>query len=381
MHYGERFSLKDHECLSRATGATTATVNVVAGPNTSANSWKCSASNLGPACGGESTLDVQVAMTVNQDAEGQFIAFYNYLDFIYYFDTLHKGNAPLPTVISTSYPYVWESNAEHKGLAVAICNEFYLLATAGVTTFAASGDGGASGSGQKETSNINTYNQQSVPSCPFVTSVGGTSTPRWGCSNCETAAMQQAPGVNISGEYNFTNFPMGQILSGCQPNEPLGCITSGGGYSRWFTEEAGYDLSFQRAATEPYTKKYYPEGLGRRAFPDISANSQNWMIFQRGGFKITGGTSAAAPTLAAIISQAYVGSRFGWLNPLIYEKYAEGGYFWDITAGNNYWGENGFVSTVGFNCSEGWDPVTGVGSFGNASAGGAQRFLDVLRYA
>merc|ERR1711862_142224 len=92
------------------------------------------------------------------------------------------------------------------------------------------------------------------------------------------------------------------------------------------------------------------------------------------------GTSAAAPLTAAIISQAYSGTRFGWLNPLIYQKSE---LFWDVTSGNNYWAKDKTCrnpsSGAGFHCAKGWDPVTGVGSFGNSTAKGAQGFLNELR--
>lgn len=149
-----------------------------------------------------------------------------------------------------------------------------------------------------------------------------------------------------------------------------------------FTEEAGYDLSFQKAFTEPYTKKNHKAGLGKRAYPDIAAPAGPWMTYQGGSIEVQSGTSAAAPTVAAIVASAYSGTRFGWLNPMIYEKSAEG-FFWDITTGNNHWGRGcakNFVchSEAGFQTAKGWDPVTGVGTFGNKTAGGAQKFLNAL---
>jgi len=113
-------------------------------------------------------------------------------------------------------------------------------------------------------------------------------------------------------------------------------------------------------------------------------------VFQGGRFTPQAGTSAAAPLVAAIVSQAYNGIPFGWINPLLYQLSAlgENKYFWDVTEGNNYYAKgqvpdaachNPIPSGAGFMCAKGWDPVTGVGSFGSAKARGAQAFLDVLR--
>lgn len=219
------------------------------------------------------------------------------------------------------------------------------------------------------------YNRNQVQwpaSCPFVTAVGGTYTPQWGCGDCETAAMHDNKGNQTFPSIGFSPKPTS--------------ITSTGGYSTIFTKENGYDLSFQEAATTPYTQKHYPTGLNCRGVPDISANSQSYLEYVGGVLDPVAGTSAAAPAMAAIITQAYSGIRFGWINPLIYRMSALGGnqFFWDVTKGNNFFAKhfpchNPMPDGAGFYCAEGWDPVTGVGSFGSTRARGAQAFLDVLR--
>jgi tripeptidyl-peptidase-1 len=329
------------------------------------------------ACSGEAALDVQVAMSINPNAEGHAIGTQGYEGWIAYFDQLHTNKLPLPTVISTSYgDFETKGNV---GIAIALCNEFYTLAAAGVTTLAASGDGGAGDFLSTPNCSLeHPLNQSQVEplqipaTCPFVTAVGGSWTPTWGCNDCEVAAMHNGKQGFYTGPWQEGNIGYLQI-------------TSTGGYSKIFTKANGYDLSFQEAATAPYTEKLNnPDFLGSRAIPDIVSMSADFTTFNGGKFSPVAGTSGGSPTLAAILTQAYTGTPFGWINPLLYEKLAENednAYFWDITEGNNSWNKMGPVclGPIGFECAKGWDPVTGVGSFGSSKAGGAQRFLDVLR--
>lgn len=84
-----------------------------------------------------------------------------------------------------------------------------------------------------------------------------------------------------------------------------------------------------------------------------------------------GGTSAAAPTWAAVITllndyQASKGRpNLGFINPWLYSlKYG----LKDITTGGNNRGACEFLrgcrleKTLGYDVAEGWDPVTGLGS-------------------
>ena len=72
-----------------------------------------------------------------------------------------------------------------------------------------------------------------------------------------------------------------------------------------------------------------------------------------------GGTSASAPTVAAMIAlvndarHAAGKPSMGFLNPFLYQ-HAE--VFTDITIGDNLHEGTGWV------CEKGWDPVTGLGT-------------------
>ena len=75
-----------------------------------------------------------------------------------------------------------------------------------------------------------------------------------------------------------------------------------------------------------------------------------------------GGTSAATPTFAAIVSLlnelrlAAGKPTMGWILPFLYQA-GENGGFHDVTQGNN-----GYKTCGGFNCTDGWDPMTGLGT-------------------
>ena len=71
--------------------------------------------------------------------------------------------------------------------------------------------------------------------------------------------------------------------------------------------------------------------------------------------KGVGGTSASSPTVAglfSLINDARIAAGkppMGFANPFIYQNAAA---FTDITQGDN----------TGWQCDEGWDPVTGLGT-------------------
>ena|ERR1700676_3193069 len=76
-----------------------------------------------------------------------------------------------------------------------------------------------------------------------------------------------------------------------------------------------------------------------QAIPDVSAQAENFRIFFRGQPRLIGGTSAASPTFAAIVSMlndALISNNrpsMGFLNPVLYSKGFSA--LNDITVGNN----------------------------------------------
>lgn len=97
-----------------------------------------------------------------------------------------------------------------------------------------------------------------------------------------------------------------------------------------------------------------------RGYPDISAVGDNVVIFNNGLPTLIGGTSASAPVFAAILNRINeerlsAGKKtIGFVNPTLY---AHPEVLHDITVGSNPG-----CNTQGFPVSQGWDPVTGLGT-------------------
>lgn len=102
-----------------------------------------------------------------------------------------------------------------------------------------------------------------------------------------------------------------------------------------------------------------------RATPDVSALGEGFQIILNGTVMSIGGTSASAPTFAGIVSllnEARLGAGkppMGYLNPWLYQN---PDVFTDVTEGSNLFGRGPFSIKYGFNCTKGWDPVTGLGT-------------------
>ncbi|KAM5534444.1 hypothetical protein V8D89_011911 [Ganoderma adspersum] len=237
----------------------------------------------------------------------------------------------IPQTISTSYAD--DEQTVPANFAKRVCNEFAQLGARGTTLTFSSGDGGV-GDGEEDPAfqecftndgrNVTRFVPLFPPSCPFVTAVGGT------IHVPETAVF-----------------------------------FSGGGFSDLFPRPA-----YQNTAVTKFLNKLAPgtyKGLfnpNGRAIPDVAAQADNFLIFVGGESGLIGGTSAAAPTFAGFVSllnSARLSAGLpplGFLNPLVYAVHAFApDAFNDITTGNNPG-----CGTPGFNATEGWDAVTGVGT-------------------
>jgi tripeptidyl-peptidase-1 len=140
---------------------------------------------------------------------------------------------------------------------------------------------------------------------------------------------------------------------------------SGGGFSRMFSAPTE-----QRSAIASYfsTVKQLPP-LGSfptdgRGTPDVAALGEGYQVLADGQLLSVGGTSASAPVFAGLVSllneaRLQAGKpAMGFLNPWLY---ANEDAFSDITEGDNFIGRGNRLD-FGFNCSAGWDPVTGLGT-------------------
>ncbi|KAA1474751.1 family S53 protease [Dentipellis sp. KUC8613] len=269
--------------------------------------------------GDEANLDVQYTVGVASGVPIEFVSvgadnsdgIDGFMDII----TSLLNEDDTPNVLTTSYAF----NEPELPFSIAntLCNAYAQIGARGTSLFFSSGDGGVSGGQSSECSKF----VPTFPStCPFVTSVGGTTfTPK------ETAAY-----------------------------------FSSGGFSTLFAIP-----SYQASAVSKYVSSIGTQYHGLynasgRAFPDISAASTQYPIIINGGVLVGNGTSCSTPLIASMVALvndelASAGKApLGFLNPLIY---ANADSFTDITEGTNPG-----CNTNGFSATAGWDPVTGVGS-------------------
>lgn len=220
--------------------------------------------------------------------------------------------------------------------AVQVCNLFAQLAARGVSVIFSSGDTGVGSACQSNDGRKTTRFSPTFPAtCPWVTSVGGT----------------YALKPEIAAEF------------------------SAGGFSFYFARP-----SYQEPTVPNYlaklgkTNQEYFNSSGR-GYPDVSAQSVRYIIWNQGQPEFLYGTSCAAPTFAAVVSNlnnirlAAGKSKLGFLNPWLYTIGVSG--LTDITHGQSsgcsgidiYTGKPaGRIPNAHWVAVPGWDPVTGLGT-------------------
>src|ERR1700761_1717910 len=234
----------------------------------------------------------------------------------------------------------------------------------GITVLAASGDQGAA---DCENSGATTATQGlavDVPaSIPYVTGLGGTefsegSGTYWSSTNDTNSgsALSYIP------EVSWNDTSEDKQLSG-----------TGGGKSTYFTKP-----SWQTGTGVPYDNARDVPDLAFAASPDhdgfliCSAGScVNGFRMANQDLNVIGGTSAAAPSFAAVVAllNQQTGDRQGNINPTLYALASiSTDAFHDVTSGNNTvpcqsgspdCPANGYL---GYHTSTGFDLVTGWGS-------------------
>ncbi|CAG7918310.1 unnamed protein product [Penicillium olsonii] len=282
-----------------------------------------------------------------------YLSYYEYL--------LSRDNADLPQVISNSYGDDEQTVPEK--YAKRVCNLIGLNSLRGITIIQSSGDEGKASFSQTSLKILSKLTIAGVGSacqasdgvtpqfnpifpatCPYVTAVGGTSA--------------------VSPEVAWN--------------------ASSGGFSNYFVQPR-----YQQSAVEDYltqlsseTKEYYSSfaDFGGRGFPDVSAHSlyPDYEVINLGKKSASGGTSAAAPTFAGIVAllndaRLRAGKPvLGFLNPFLYSQGQKA--LNDIVDGHSYGcgginpqtnqAVNGSLIIPGayWNATEGWDPVTGLGT-------------------
>lgn len=292
---------------------------------------------------GEANLDVQYTMAIGHPAEIHVFSTGGHgptipdqaippdtnepwLQFLEYVIKLPQHELPQTMSIS----YAEDEQTLPRGYARTVCNKFAGLAARGVSVIVGSGDSGpGQGCESNDGKNTTMFLPQFPSTCPWVTSVGGT----------------RGYDHEIADEI------------------------SGGGFSNLFKRP-----SWQQAAVEQYIKGLKGEWNGLynksgRGFPDVAAQSENYLAVDDGEVDADMGTSAATPTFAGIVALLN-GARIsagkpplGFLNPWIYGKAHRA--LNDITNGKSSGCSEfttPFIPHAGWKATKGWDAVTGWGT-------------------
>lgn len=290
---------------------------------------------------GEITLDVEWSHTIAPDATIDLVLAKSSQDVDLLDVTQYAVDNDLGDVISQSF-----GEAETCADPALLAQEhqiFLQAAKEGISVFASSGDEGAA----QLTCDGSTYflSASTPASDPEVTAVGAT--------------------------YLNANPQSGRYHGESAWNDSFGA--SGGGFSTLYAAPS-YQSGFVQNTGRGVPDVAYDGDVngGVLAVWSSSGQGQN-LVF------IFGGTSAGSPQWAGMI--ALVDSTFGrqgFINPLLYKgfsRHGNGEFFHDIVVGNNTFtgaGSNGTSVTInGYNTRQGWDAVTGLGSFdiGNSILG------------
>ncbi|KAI0059672.1 hypothetical protein BV25DRAFT_1908615 [Artomyces pyxidatus] len=234
----------------------------------------------------------------------------------------------LPQTISTGYESHEQTIPE--SYAKRVCAGFAQLGARGTSLLVMSGNGGvgdAEGDPRTQScwTNDGRHKRQFLPSfpasCPFVTAVGST--------------------VFIP---------------------EVAAYSSGGGFSNYWSRPSYQGRAVSEYLTTQlrgtYAGLYNPNG---RAYPDVAAQSINFRVALYGQLTAAGGGQQATAAFAGLVSLlndarlAHGKPPLGFLNPFLYSSGLA--VFNDITSGNAPG-----CGTQGFNATEGWDPITGLGT-------------------
>ncbi|KAM6481931.1 putative alkaline serine protease AorO [Trichoderma sp. SZMC 28011] len=247
------------------------------------------------------------------------------------------------SVISTSWS--WSEDHFPAAYSKRQCDEWMKLSLQGTTVVSASGDDGARGDACIG-DDITIFAPDQSSGCPWILSVGGTGLPdNYKPGDQEVAPHNYLPGggwSNIHLRPDYQEAAVSEYFKNHDPNIPF-----------YHTKDGDIPLT---------GGSYNRDG---RAYPDISAISENGVTITTGGVVRldNAGTSMAAPIIAALISRineerlSAGKGLVGFVNPVFY---AHPEMFNDITfsplklAPCN---ETGYLEAV-----KGWDPMTGLGT-------------------
>src|SRR5436190_7818555 len=269
----------------------------------------------------------------------------------------------LADVISQSFGSAEEAFGSTKSL-LNLRDAFKAAAANGVTVLASSGDGGSANDKKTPVSK----GGSTIPfptvgwpaSDPLVTGVGGT----YLCTDATNTATRTLD--NVSPPANCQG----------QPEEEIGWIASGGGFSHVFSRPEFQDTLPAGSTPIPATQRGVPDiGLqassrtGALVYLTLPPDGDSGLICPGGqpcstGWYDIGGTSLSCPQWAGLVAIAAQirGGGLGPINQALYgiasDPTAYANDYFDLTAGNN----QADPDVPGYNNTPGWDPVTGLGT-------------------
>ena len=378
--------------------------------------------------GGETSLDVQMTTAAAQGGHtvafhsGYFTAQYapyseamqeSQLLLSVFWAILYGNVKPWTLSYSYGYPLGCPDSVEADAAMIEFIEPYFAsLGLIGTSVFVASGDQGAHWSCGPPASTINpnvslnydpmggcfapsgevTYTSSYPAVSQYVTAVGGSSLQPVGVG----APTLPGAGANTACPGGGQLWPGGDANEGvCVVEQSIsiatnGGITSGGGFSAiggvaWTTLP---QPSWQQNAIADYITGqadtfYSTTGIELptsnsmlgRGYPDMVAFAGNINMVMGGVVVYSGGTSAASPFTAALISllnsdlRAAGFPQVGFLNPLLYAAAANAtaGVFNDVVTGSNACRGQappgyGICCPTGFVAATGWDPTSGLGS-------------------
>ncbi|KAK4214963.1 hypothetical protein QBC37DRAFT_481788 [Rhypophila decipiens] len=265
----------------------------------------------------------------NENSNEPYLEYFSYL--------LKLPDSKLPQTLTTSYGE--DEQSVPKEYAKKVCQMIGQLGARGTSVIFSSGDTGVGSACQTNDGKNTTRFLPIFPaSCPYVTSVGGT--------------RYVQPEVAVS-------------------------FSSGGFSDIWprpLYQERAVSTYLRTHLKGQWKGLYNPAGRG---FPDVAAQGVRYHVFFTNKDGLVSGTSASAPTFAALVSllnnaRLSRGLRpLGFLNPWLYSVGVAGRGFTDIVDGGStgctgtdvYSGlPTPFVPYASWNATAGWDPVTGLGT-------------------
>lgn len=230
------------------------------------------------------------------------------------------------------------------------CNEYMKLGLQGVTVVASSGDQGVAANGEcAGTEGHQIFSPGAPVTCPYVTAVGATILDADAkVGDPERVTEQFSPGGGFSNVF-------------AQPSWQTDAVEG------WFAKHAP-DYPTYNATDGDYPKDgthgYYNR-IGR-GYPDLAAVGDYGIVAFKGEITNSGdGTSMSAPIVAGIITLinedriAAGKPTLGFINPSLYKNPS---MLNDVTIGGMQRSGGNDCDGKSFDSSEGWDPVTGLGT-------------------